>query len=163
MKSSVFPGPWASSSQTRRSCAISEEHILPIPGTSLFFLNRPAHHCFYSIPEEVRLEVQAIEGEYLRSERDVLQKSSGRPYPDDAIALKEIQDRRLEELSGVLSLAELSEYEVRNGKYSRRLSRDLASFKPTEEEFRTIFELLNAFETEFGFRAYDFNDPNFRR
>jgi hypothetical protein len=52
-------------------------------------------------------------------------------------------------LAGVLSPAELGDYDLRNSNTGRSLRNELATFKPTEEEFRAIYQLRKAFDEEF--------------
>lgn len=56
-------------------------------------------------------------------------------------------------LSAVLSPAELEEYDLRNSNTGRTLRRELASFDPTEEEFRAIYKLRQPFDEK-----YNYND-----
>ncbi len=54
-------------------------------------------------------------------------------------------------LSAVLSPAELEEYDLRHSNTGRTLRRELASFDPTEEEFRAIYKLRQPFDEKYSF------------
>lgn len=56
-------------------------------------------------------------------------------------------------LSAVLSPAELEEYDLRNSNTGRTLRRELASFDPTEEEFRAIYKLRQPFDEKYTFNT----------
>lgn len=72
-------------------------------------------------------------------------------YLHGGITLEEMNriDRELRTaLAGVLSPAELAEYELRSSQSARMLRSSLAAFNPTEEEFRAIFKLRQPFDEE---------------
>jgi hypothetical protein len=54
-------------------------------------------------------------------------------------------------LAGLLTPAELEDYDLRNSNTGRSLRNELVAFNPTEAEFRAIFKVRQAFDEQFNF------------
>lgn len=73
--------------------------------------------------------------------------ASGFPDREKLTALEKEQHDRLAQL---LTPAELLEYDLRNSNTANSLRTNLAAFQPTEQEFRTIYQLRAAFDERFS-------------
>jgi hypothetical protein len=59
------------------------------------------------------------------------------------------ENARRAEIAKVLTPEELEDYELRVGNIANTLRRQLAVFNPTEQEFRTLYELQRAFDEQY--------------
>src|SRR5262249_43095041 len=81
------------------------------------------------------------------------QKRTESYYNNGTMTAADMQriDRELRSaLAAVLSPAELEEYDLRSSNTGRSMRSDLIAFNPTEEEFRAIFKLRQAFDEQFN-------------
>ena len=76
---------------------------------------------------------------------------------------KQIDSTLRAALAGILSPADLVEYDLRNSNTGRTLRTELAAFNPTEEEFRAIFKLRQPFDEQFSLRSGIPNQEDMRR
>jgi len=110
------------------------------------------------LPEEKRGGVWAIHEQYLREEQAIQAGSDGLLLPEDQERLKEIEARKEAELAQLLTPEELLNYQLRNSKTAEQLRSELSEFKPTEEEFKTLFRLKKVFNDQFE-SSFDPLDP----
>ncbi len=76
---------------------------------------------------------------------------------------KQIESTLRAALAGILSPAELVEYDLRNSNTGRTLRTELAAFNPTEEEFRAIFRLRQPFDEQYGGSRISLSPPDVLR
>lgn len=77
-------------------------------------------------------------------------------YEKGAVSMEDMSriDRELRSaLSGILSPAELEDYDLRNSNTGRALRTELTAFNSSEEEFRSIFKLRQPFDEQFNRRS----------
>ena len=99
------------------------------------------------IPEEKRDNVVAIEEKYRDLRRDILrQGQEGALSPEGVARLEDLKAKQSAELASLLTPQQVEEYELRHHEISQKLRADLAAFRPTEQEFRTLFRLNKEFE-----------------
>ena len=109
----------------------------------LGFLDGTKHSRILALREEI---------ETLRE--DVLERAGSQPTgPEEIAALKQIERQRKQRLGEILSQEELTEYELRTSETAERLRAELVGFNPTEEEFRSIYELRKALDDRFLFQG----------
>lgn len=89
-------------------------------------------------------EVRALWQHYRALEAAVIGDRSGALSPLDAATLRELEKQRDAELAKLLTPEQLFEFQVRHSATARALQTQLATFKPSEQEFRTVFELQSA-------------------
>ena len=107
-----------------------------------------------SVPPEKRERVRAIQEAYwelsdaLNDER--ADKLQGNKTPEYVKLYKENNEKRLAALGQALTPQELETYEMRCSSVANRLAGSLSDFKPTEDEFRTIWRTRHEIEEPFG-------------
>ncbi len=95
--------------------------------------------------------IQRIEGDYSELQRELIAGRSPLNLPaaeQEKIAL--LNRERRADLERVLSPEELFEYDLRRSPTTVRLRSQLSAFKPTEEEFRTLFRVQFERDTASG-------------
>ena len=68
---------------------------------------------------------------------------------------KECQAQSLAQIATLLSPEELEDYQLRRSNTAGQMTWELATFEPTEQEFREIFKLRSQVEDEFGLNRND--------
>lgn len=101
------------------------------------------------IPPEKRRAVIMVEEDYELLRAEMYARTGSPLSAEDREALRLLQQERREDLERILSPEELEEYQLRHSETAERLRAELASFQPAEEEFRELFRLRHALETEF--------------
>jgi hypothetical protein len=81
-----------------------------------------------------------------------LAKSMGNGAPDaeDMKQMQKVQKEMEAELAGIMTPQELQDYQLRMSQTAMVMRMQLASFDPTEQEFRDIFKRKKAFDDEYG-------------
>ena len=98
------------------------------------------------LPEEKRDNVVAIEEKYRDLRREILrQGQEGAPSPEGVARLEDLGAKQSAELASLLTPQQVEEYDLRHHEISQKLRADLATFRPTEQEFRTLFRLNKEF------------------
>lgn len=95
---------------------------------------------------EKAARVQAILDTYRQREEALHEQATGVWSDADGEALQQLNRQREAELSALLTPEELEEYELRFSTLSNTLRSQLHGFSPTEEEFRQIFRLRQAYD-----------------
>jgi len=109
------------------------------------------------LPPEKQKSVQAIQEKYSALEEEIYSRARGLFIDEDQAELQRLQKQHEAELALVLGPQELEEYQLRNSETSQNLRAQLSGFRPTEEEFRKIFQLQKTFDDNFG-QAFDVTD-----
>lgn len=91
-----------------------------------------------------------LQSRYREMER-ALMVEGGFRNPENRAKLTALRAQREAELAQVLGPQDFAEYQLRNSWTARNMRENLASFQPTEEEFRKIFETRKQFDDQFGF------------
>ncbi len=78
-------------------------------------------------------------------------ESQGALTREDREKLGFIEKERAADLAKVLTPAEFDEYMMINSNTARTLRRQLASFEPTEQEYRAIFRAQKAYDDKYSF------------
>ena len=105
-------------------------------------------HGFLS-PEKLEL-VNALQAKYREMER-ALMNDGGFRNPENRAKIAALRAQREAEMAQALGPQDYQEYQLRNSSTARNMRDTLASFEPSEDEFRQIFEMRKQFDDQFGF------------
>lgn len=72
------------------------------------------------------------------------------PTLDDNEKVEALEKTMRQELAGLLSPAELEDYDLRTHRVANQLRNTLIGFNPTEQEFRALYKLQSAFDAQHG-------------
>ena len=100
------------------------------------------------LPAERRQALQAIASKYDQLEQELYERTKGLMLEEDQAQLQQLQKMREAEIAQLLSPEELREYELRNSPTADALREQLSGFDANEEEFRRIYDLQKAYETQ---------------
>jgi hypothetical protein len=95
-------------------------------------------------------ELDRINADYNELISEVRNGSQGILLPEDRAKLAYLEEQKRADITKLLSPEELLEYDLRSSASSNQLRNQLAAFGPTEEEFRALFKLQQAFDTKYG-------------
>jgi hypothetical protein len=85
----------------------------------------------------------------------------GAPDAEDMKSMQKVQKEMEAELAGILTPQEFEDYQLRMSQTAMVMRMQLASFEPSEQEFRDIFKLKKSFEDEYGLAGmYGLNSAN---
>ncbi len=107
------------------------------------------------LPEDKRDAALEIQSKYVQQEQEF--HSGGMLDDEDQKKLRELYKKRMDELATILTPQELNEYDLRASSVANQLRHDLEVFKPSENEFRQIFEIRKAREEDLA-AVYDPDD-----
>jgi len=108
---------------------------------------------FEFLSAEKRQRLRDIDHEYnvkLAASKGAMPYAQVRDPQADALTRKEIEEWRESAIKNLLTPEELNEYEMRRSGHATGLRRALQAFEPTEQEFRSIFQI----EKQFGMDDY---------
>jgi hypothetical protein len=103
---------------------------------------------------EKQQAVQALQQKFEEMQRALfneMREGGGPPSPETRAKMLAMRAQREAELAALLSPQEFQEYQLRNSNTARNMRDSLASFSPSEDEFRKIFEARKAFDDQYGF------------
>jgi hypothetical protein len=100
-------------------------------------------------PEKKEM-INALQAKYRELER-ALAGEGGFRNPENRAKMAALRAQREAELAQALGPQDYEEYQLRNAPTARNMRDNLASFEPTEDEFRRIFDLRKQFDDQFGF------------
>jgi hypothetical protein len=105
------------------------------------------------IPPEKILQIQEImQDAYLKQMTEIYDKTVGGYnvwLPEDSARLAAIEQERRAAIVAALTPEELERYDMRASNAAAGLRNQLMAFEPTEDEFRALFRLQQAFEEKF--------------
>ncbi len=102
------------------------------------------------LPEEKLAKIDRIHSDYGGMAEDVRSRSGGLLLPADREALEWIERERRKDVAEILTPEELEFYDLQVSPTARTLRARLATFGPTEQEFRALFRLQREFDERFG-------------
>ena len=94
--------------------------------------------------------LRTLQTKYREMER-ALMAEGGFRNPENRAKMTALRAQREAELAQALGAQDYQEYQLRNSPTARNMRDSLASFEPTEDEFRHIFDIRKQFEDQFGF------------
>jgi hypothetical protein len=101
---------------------------------------------FGNLPPEKMDAVQLLVSEFDRKRTENYYNTGSFSQTDNQRFDRELRSA----LAGVLSPAELEEYDLRSSNTGRSMRSDLIAFNPTEDEFRAVFKLRQPFDEQFS-------------
>ncbi len=110
------------------------------------------------LPEAKRKQVQDIVQRFQDMEQATYGKYRNYYGEERSAELTEINRQREAELAKVMTPQELEEYKVRSSQTAQQMKWNLAAFEPSEQEFRALFKVEDAFSSTMG--AYRFGGPD---
>jgi hypothetical protein len=105
---------------------------------------------FGNIPPEKAEPLQSIVSDYSEMRMQIYAAANGMMLPEDRAKLALLDKEQHVDLTALLTPQELEEYNLRNSSTASKLRTQLATFNPTEDEFRAIFKIQQAFDDQFG-------------
>jgi len=94
-------------------------------------------------------QLKALQDKYRDLERAALGENGGND-PAARARIAALRAQREAEMAQLLGPQDYQEYQLRNSWTARNMRESLASFQPTEDEFRKVFELRKAFDDQLG-------------
>ncbi|HTG44279.1 MAG TPA: hypothetical protein VK633_07075 [Verrucomicrobiae bacterium] len=95
---------------------------------------------------EKQQQTQALQAKYRELTRALLNDGSGGRSPESRTKLAALRAQQEAELSQLMGPQDYEQYQLRNSPIARNMRESLATFQPTEEEFRRIFEMRKTIE-----------------
>ena len=106
------------------------------------------------LPEEKRQDLQEIEQDYQDLINEVQQEMQGFSIPSDAEKIRFLQEEKKRDLAAILTPAELADYDLRMSNTAQQLRWKMTRFDGSEEEYRKVFALQQAFDASQQTDAY---------
>jgi hypothetical protein len=106
-------------------------------------------HGFLS-PEKQE-QLKALQEKYRELERAATNEGGGRGDPVNRAKIAALRAQQQAEMAQLLGPADYEQYQLRNSWTARDMREHLASFQPTEAEFKEVFKLRKAYDDQFGF------------
>ena len=103
-----------------------------------------------SLPPEKIQRVQAINSDYTDLKNEIYSSAKGTLLPEDIEKLNLLDREQQSDMAEALSPNELFEYQIRNSPTSQQMRYSLQAFNPTEDEYRAIFKVQQAFDQQYG-------------
>ena len=105
---------------------------------------------FGDIPADKAEALQQIVRDYNELRSEIYAEANGLIMPEDREKIRYLETEMRSDVARVLDPRELENYELRSSSIANTLRSQLATFQPTEEEFRTLFRVAQAVEAELG-------------
>ena len=102
---------------------------------------------FLSVERQEQLK--ALQDKYRDLERAAFGENGGND-PAARARIAALRAQREAEMAQLLGPQDYQEYQLRNSWTARNMRESLASFQPTEDEFRKVFEMRKAFDDQLG-------------
>jgi hypothetical protein len=99
---------------------------------------------------EKQQQLIALRDQARTQERDIYAAADGDLSPEQRQQVDAIRKQRDLAIASLLTPAELEEYQMRSSGTARNMRYSLASFEPSEDEFRQLFKLRKAFDDQFS-------------
>ncbi len=104
------------------------------------------------LSEEKQAQLKTLQDKFRELERAARSEADGGGNSPEARAkFAALRAQRESEMAQLLGPQEYEEYQLRNSWTARNMRENLASFTPSEEEFRQVFQLRKTFDEQFGF------------
>jgi hypothetical protein len=95
-------------------------------------------------------QVQAISQDYSELKYEIYNSANGTLLKEDTDKLALLDKEQQADMEGALSPSELLEYQIRNSPTADSMRSTMQAFSPTEDEFRAIFKVQQAFDQQYG-------------
>jgi hypothetical protein len=94
-------------------------------------------------------QLQAIESDYSELAMQVQSTARGLMLPEDNQKLALLDKEKVADIAKLLTPEELAEYNLRSSNSASMLRSTLATFNPTEDEFRALYKLQSALDDQY--------------
>ena len=101
------------------------------------------------LPKAKIEQLQAIEADYSELAMQVRNDARGLMLPEDNAKLALLDKEKLVDFAKVLTPQELEEYNLRSSNTAYQMRSTLATFNPTEAEFRALFKFQSALDEQY--------------
>jgi len=106
---------------------------------------------FGNLPEEKLQQLRRIQDDHDNQRSDIFSNArNGNLLPDEQQKLNALDKTMHADLAAVLTPEELADYDLRSSNTANQLRFNLAAFDASEQEFRALFSLQQAFNDKFG-------------
>ena len=105
---------------------------------------------FGDLPPDKIEQMQAIMSDYGELRSDIYSKANGVMLQEDREKIALLEKEQRTDLAALLTPQELENYELRSSSTASTLRSQLSIFKPTESEFRALFQATRAAEAQYG-------------
>jgi len=105
-------------------------------------------------------QLQAIESDYSELAMQVRNDARGMMLPEDNAKLALLEKEKLADFAKVLTPQELEEYNLRSSTTASQMRSTLATFNPTEAEFRGLFKIQSALDEQYPRPMYGITTPD---
>jgi hypothetical protein len=111
----------------------------------------PRQQIFYGgLSAEKTRQVQAISQDYSELKNGIYNSANGTLLKEDADKLALLDKEQQADMESALSPSELLEYQIRQSPTADSMRNSMQVFSPTEDEFRAIFKVQQAFDQQYG-------------
>jgi hypothetical protein len=135
---------------SRKESDLLKQLLGPDPSPANDMLRASMAGQFGNLPPEKIDQLQSILSDYSEMSSQVYATANGMMLPEDRAQLALLEKEQRVDLAALLTPQELEEYNLRNSSTTGKLRSQLATFNPTEDEFRAIFKIQQAFDDQFG-------------
>ncbi len=105
---------------------------------------------FGNLSRDKAEQAQSILSDYSDLRSQIYQAANGVMLPEDREKLALLEREQKADLAVLLTPEELENYELRSSQTANSMRSQLVLFNPTEDEFRAIFRLQQAFDEKYG-------------
>jgi len=105
---------------------------------------------FGDLPRSKVDQLQTIISDYGELRGQIYATANGVMLPEDREKLQLLEREQHTDLAALLTPQELENYELRSSSTANNLREQLTLFNPTEDEFRSLFKLQQAFDEKYG-------------
>jgi hypothetical protein len=102
------------------------------------------------LPQEKYKQLMKINSDYSDLKNQIFSSANGALMPEDYEKLAFLDKEQQADIAGSMTPDELFEYQIRNSNSAGQLRDKLQAFNPTEDEFRAIFKVQQAFDQQYG-------------
>ena len=101
---------------------------------------------FRELPPEKQEAARAIQDRYWNQKDDLRKRTMGYFEPEDRAEARRVTAERNEEMAKLLSPEQLENFELKTSEMANLMRREMATFSPSDVEFRAIFQLVRPME-----------------
>jgi hypothetical protein len=127
-----------------------EQLLGPDAGLSDYARARQTHAYGGDLSPAKMSELDRINSDYAELIAEVRNASQGILLPEDRAKLAYLQQEQRADIAKLLTPDELLDYDLRSSPTAGQLRNQLAAFNPTEDEFRALFKIQQAFDAQYG-------------
>lgn len=129
--------------------AALDELLGPDPGISDYARAKRARQYGADLSPAKVTELERLDADYAELIAEVRNASQGIYLPEDREKLAFLEKEKRADMAKILTPAELLEIDLRSSPTANQLRYQLDAFKPTDDEYRAIFKVQQAFDSKF--------------